>query len=161
MPNFVADEIALRSRQAKNSRKWGRAERIESGVVFRGTNAIRQQVRIDGKPWHSQSSWLPGPNWGIGFGADLQPPFERDCANEFTSEGVTDVRGKQVLINGFRAPMEGCFGPGTNTYNTHPSKPDASWCTKRREALSKWNANSTGDQRIPAAMIDSLFAGAM
>lgn len=113
MPNFVADELALRSRQAKGSLKWGSAERIESEVVFRGTNAARQHVRINGKPWNTPSAWLPGPNWGVGFGTELGPLFERDCENQFTSEGATELQGRQLIAYGFRTPVDGCFGPST------------------------------------------------
>ena len=116
MPNFVADEIALRSRQAKGSAKWGRAETIESEMVFRGSSATRQHVRINGKPWNAPTSWLPGPNWGAWFGSELRPLFERECGNEFTSEGVTQVEGRALLAYSFRTPLDGCFGPGTIAY---------------------------------------------
>jgi len=122
MPSFLADEAATRSRKPKGSDKWRPADTFESEMVFRGENATRQHVRINGKPWSSPSAWLPGPNWSIGFGTDLRPLFERNCDNEFTFQGHQEMQSRPVLAYVFRAPMDGCFGPGTTWYTQYAAE---------------------------------------
>jgi hypothetical protein len=116
LPNFTADEVAVRSRKPKGSEQWKAVDTIESEISFKGQDASRQHIRINGKPWNSPSSWLPGPNWGIGFGSELKPLFDPECENEITLEGQKEAAGKLLASFAFRSPMDGCFGPGTLGY---------------------------------------------
>lgn len=119
LPSFIADEFAVRTRKPKGSTSWKDKDIIESEMSFKGDSVSREHVRINGKSWISLSAWLPGPNWGMGFGDDLRPLFGRDCENEVTFEGPRELTGKQVRSFAFRAPMDGCFGPGTINYQQY------------------------------------------
>jgi hypothetical protein len=121
-PSFLADETATRSRKPKGSADWQPVDTIESEISFQGARAIRRNVRINGKRWQSSSPWLPGANWGLGFGTDLQPLFYARCANEFAAGGEETVRGQQLRVFTFRAPQDGCFGPGTIGYQQYAAE---------------------------------------
>jgi len=110
MPNFSADERATRSLSRKQ------VDTVESEIAFHGDDAARQHVRINGKPFTNVSGWLPGVNWDSGFGGELKGLLDRDCANTFELAGREELRGKQVAVYRFRAPMDGCFGPGVVGY---------------------------------------------
>lgn len=130
MPNFVADEKASRLRKSKASAMWQLVNTIESETAFRRREIVRQNVRVilprngagwdsfttNGTPWSNPAAWLPGANWGSGFGSDLQPLFRRDCSNEFAFEGRQEMHGNQVLAYSFHAPPDGCFGPSVLGY---------------------------------------------
>ena len=116
LPSFIADEVAVQMRKPKGSDKWKDKDIFESEISFKGQNATRQNIRINGKRWSSPSRWLPGPNWGIGFGDDLKPLFDRGCENEITFEGRKEMAGEQLLAFRFRVPMDGCLGSGVYGY---------------------------------------------
>ena len=116
MPTYLADERATRWRRPKGSGTWRQMDIVDSEISFRGKDAVRESVRIDGKPWSGPSSWLPGVNWGIGFGTELETVFKEGCVIEFTTEGSRELRGQQVGAYAFRTPMDGCFGPDTVDY---------------------------------------------
>jgi hypothetical protein len=113
LPSFVADETATRSRGHTGSTKWRLIDTVESEITFKGTDATRQHVRINGKPWSNPSAWLPGVNWGIGFGSEIAPLFARDCENTFEFEGREELRGLQLEVYKFHSLQDGCFGAGT------------------------------------------------
>ena len=121
-PSFLADETATRWRKPKGATEWQRVDTIESEISFQGAQAIRRNVRINGKPWRSSSPWLPGANWGLGFGTDLQPLFNPRCVNEFAAAGEEAVRGQQLRVFSFRAPQDGCFGPDTIGYQQYAAE---------------------------------------
>ena len=117
LPNFIADEVAVRTHKPKGSDKWKEKDTIESEVAFTGRFTTREHIRFNGKPYNKPTHWLPGgPTWGVGFGDDLRPVFAPDCENEVTFEGRTDVGGVQLRSFAFRTPMDGCFGPGLTNY---------------------------------------------
>lgn len=129
LPSFVADETATRSRGHTGSTKWRLIDTVESEIAFQGSRAIRQHVRINGKPrgdkplrdkqGSSPSSWLPGVNWGFGFGHEIAPLLARDCANTFGFEGREELRGKQLEVYSFHSPQDGCFGEGVIAYQQY------------------------------------------
>ncbi len=102
MPNFVADEVALRSVRRKGESKWKQVDTVESEITFRGAEDARQHIRINGKPYTTTTGWIPGINWGLGFAANLNSVFDRDCANTFELEGHEMLRGKQVTVYRFQ-----------------------------------------------------------
>ena len=117
LPSFIADELAVRMRKPKGSDKWKDKDTIESEISFKGRNAIRQNIRYNGKPYNRPTHWLPGgPTWAIGFGTDLKPVFDRNCENQITFEGRKEIDAAQVRSFAFRAPMDGCFGVGQINY---------------------------------------------
>lgn len=119
MPNFVADEIAVRSMQRKGDLKWKKADTVESEIGFRGDTRTRDHIRINGKSFTTQSGWLPGVNWSSGFGEELRLLLDPDCINTFDPAGSDQLRGKRVTVYRFRIPMDGCFGPGTVGYRQY------------------------------------------
>ncbi len=119
LPSFVADETATRSRGQTGSTKWRLIDTVESEITFRGSMATRQHVRINGKSWSSPSAWLPGVNWGFGFGHEIAPLLAWDCANTFGFEGREELRGKQLEVYSFHSPQDGCFGEGIIAYQQY------------------------------------------
>jgi hypothetical protein len=113
MPNFVADEKATRFRGQAGSLKSRLEDVIESEVVFQGSDATRQRIRINGKAWKSKSSWLPGLNWGVAFGDDLKPALARNCVSEMAFKGPVEASSRQLFAYQFQSPPDGCFGPHT------------------------------------------------
>jgi hypothetical protein len=113
MPNFVADEKAMRFRGQAGSLKTRLEDVIESEVVFQGSDATRQRIRINGKIWKSKSSWLPGLNWGVAFGDDLKPALARNCVSEVDFKGPVEASRRQLFAYRFQSPADGCFGPHT------------------------------------------------
>jgi hypothetical protein len=120
LPTFTADEIATRSELKPGSTKWRQVDIVESEITFLGAQGGRQNIRINGKPFKKEEGgWIPGVNWGLGFGGELKPLFDRDCANAFTFEGRQELRGKPVLAYAFSAPQDGCFDAGTTNYQQY------------------------------------------
>jgi hypothetical protein len=124
LPSFVADEMATRSRGHTGSTKWRLVDTIESEITFQGSNATRRHVRINGKPWgdkqgSSPSAWLPGINWGLGFGLEIAPLLARDCSNTFELAAREELRGRQLAVYKFRSPQDGCFGAYTMGYQQY------------------------------------------
>jgi hypothetical protein len=121
MPNFVADEAAVRFLRQKSASKWKQADIVEAQIGFHGDDANRDQIRINGKPYKTPSGWIPGINWDIGFGAELKALLDRDCANTFEFAGREEYRGRQVQAYRFRTPLDGCFGPGVVGFQQYDS----------------------------------------
>ncbi len=119
MPNFVADEVAVRSVRRKGESKWKQVDTVESEIAFKGAEDARQHIRINGKPYTTATGWLPGVNWGLGFGFNLKSVFDRDCANTFELEGHEMLRGTPVTVYRFQSPQDGCFGPGVMGYRQY------------------------------------------
>jgi hypothetical protein len=118
LPNFAASEKALRFWRGKGSSAWQLQDTVESELIYQGVHATRQNVRINGKqsrPRNGSSYWLPGINWWIGweigFGSELRPLFDPQCANRFSPGGSVESRGRQLVAYTFQAPADGCFGP--------------------------------------------------
>jgi hypothetical protein len=117
LPNFAASEKALRFLRGKSSSTWQLQDTVESELVYQGVHATRQNVRINGKPkpQNGSSYWLPGINWWIGweigFGSELRPLFDPQCANRFSPGGPVESHGRQLIAYTFQAPADGCFGP--------------------------------------------------
>ena len=96
---------------------------MESEITFHGDEATREKIRINGKPFQTVSGWIPGVNWDVGFGGELNALFGRDCANTFEFAGREEFRGKPVTVYRFSAPLDGCFGPDTFGYEQYaPAK---------------------------------------
>jgi hypothetical protein len=112
MPNFIADERAQRFLKRKGSANFQLQDTVESEIAFHGSEATRQRVRINGKAWNSKSAWLPGFNWGTGFGTEIKPLLDPKCGNTIEFKGPETARGKQLLAYSFEIPADGCFGPG-------------------------------------------------
>src|SRR5262249_17219782 len=120
LPSFIADELAVRMHKPKGSDKWKDKDTIESEISFKGGDAFRQKIRFNGKPWNKPTHWLPGgPTWGVGFGTDLKPLFDRVCENQITFEGRKEIGGAQVRSFAFRTPMDACFGSGLYGYQLY------------------------------------------
>jgi hypothetical protein len=124
MPDFIAEEHVIRSFIPAGSTKASSQDIFESDIVFQGTKAIRQNVRINEKRWNGTSAWLPGLNWGlgwgIGFGSELHAIFDKGCGTRFDFTGQEEAAGKRVLAYLFKSPLDGCFGPdqsGPAEYN--------------------------------------------
>jgi hypothetical protein len=109
MPNFVADETAVRYRSTTESPAWRPYDTVESEIVFRGRRAVRQQIRRNGKPWDQPFDALPGFKWYEGFETEISPLFDSKCPTTIDYRGRTRIGGKQLLEYRFRSPVDGCF----------------------------------------------------
>ena len=112
MPNFIADEKAERFQKVIGSSNFQLQDTVESEIAFHGSEATRQRVRIDGKAWNKKSVWLPGINWGVGFGAVIKPLLDPECENIIEFKGQESVRGRSLSAYAFSAPSDSCFGGG-------------------------------------------------
>ena len=120
MPNFVADETAKRYTRANKSLLWRHLDTIETEITFKGTRAVRQRIRRNGKPWTLSFEALPGFKWYGGFGTEIRPLFDPQCPTSIQYRGRQEVRGKQLMEYGFSSPADGCFASfyvGNRRYN--------------------------------------------
>jgi hypothetical protein len=123
MPNFVADETAKRYARRGNSTEWAYVDTIESEIAFRGSRAVRQYIRKDGRPWDQPFQALSGFKWYGGFGTEIEPLFDPLCPTTVEYEGPKALRGKQLQAYRFSSPADGCFGPFTVLYQRYnPSR---------------------------------------
>ncbi len=109
MPNFVADETAKRFRSSTPSSRWRDFDTIESEITFRGNNAVRQQIRRNGKAWDQPFEALPGFKWYEGFGSEIKPLFDARCPTSMEFQGRSKAGGRQLLDYQFNSPVDGCF----------------------------------------------------
>jgi hypothetical protein len=109
LPNFVADETAIRYEGEPGSEKWRRVDVIRTEITFKGSQVLRQQIRRNGRRWARPFQSLPGFKWYGGFGSELRPLFDSRCSTSIEYEGQVDMRGKHLLAFDFRAPPDGCF----------------------------------------------------
>jgi hypothetical protein len=109
LPNFVADEIAKRSRSTTQSPDWRPYDTVEDEVTFRGRRAVRQQIRRNGKPWDQPFDALPGFKWYEGFGTEITPLFDAQCPTTIEYQGRSKAAGRQLVEYRFRSPADGCF----------------------------------------------------
>lgn len=111
LPNFVADETAKRYISQGGSNAWHPLDIIETEITFKGNQAVRQQIRKDGKPWTRPFQALQGFKWSGGFGSEIRPLFDPKCPTSMEYEGSEELRGKRVLKYRFHSPVDGCFSP--------------------------------------------------
>jgi hypothetical protein len=119
MPNFVADETAKRYTSSSASADWRYLDTIETEITFKGSSAVRQQIRRNGKPWERPFQALPGFKWYGGFGTEIRPLFDLLCPTTIEYQGRAEVRGKRLLKYRFSSPADGCFGPFTMEYQRY------------------------------------------
>lgn len=118
-PNFVADEVAVRSLRRKKDSQYKQVDTVESEIGYRGDDFVRNNIRINGKPFKSDNPWLPGVNWSGAFNGQLDALLEPDCANAFELAGREQLRGKSVIVYRYNSPLDGCFGEGTESYSQY------------------------------------------
>jgi len=109
LPNFVADEKAVRYSSDSARPNWRHVDTVEAEVAFQGPRAIRRQIRRNGKPWQQPFEALTGFKWYGGFGTEIRPLFDSSCPTELNYEGRTEVRGRRVVEYRFHSPADGCF----------------------------------------------------
>jgi hypothetical protein len=118
LPDFVADEVAIRYRTRHSTpSKWELFDKVEAEVVARDSRFQRQNVRRNGKPWKKPD--LSDFNWGLNFGG-LNALFGAKCPNTINFERREEFRGKALLAYRFSSLPDGCFGTFTindNNYN--------------------------------------------
>jgi hypothetical protein len=107
LPSFVADELAKRWTARQDNPAWELLETIESEITFKGSEPVRQNIRINGKPWKKPGDPV---NWSADFGVELKQVFGIACPNTFEFDGRQEVRGQQLLVYRFSSPPDGCFG---------------------------------------------------
>jgi len=107
LPNFVADETAVRYYGEIGSANWRRFSTVESEIAVKDTRVERRNMRVDGKPWTGghPDGFLPN----TGFGAELKPLFDPACPTKLLFEGREELLGKPMLVYGYSSPADGCF----------------------------------------------------
>ncbi len=108
-PNFVADEIAKRSRSTTQSPAWRHYDTVEAEITFRGRRALRQHIRRNGKPWDQPFDALPGFKWYEGFETEIGPLFDPQCPTTLEYQGRSKAGGRELLEYRFHSPVDGCF----------------------------------------------------
>jgi hypothetical protein len=119
MPGFVASEIATRSLRRRGESQWRQIDTVESEVAVHGDNLVRSHIRINGKPWKTESNLPPGPYASGGFGEDLKALLEPNCPSTFELAGHEESNGHRVVIYRFNVPLDGCFAPDTSGFEQY------------------------------------------
>ena len=117
LPNFVADEVATRSRLPEDSSKWQGVDVVESEISFQGNYATRQHILANGKAWNRPL--LPLFNWETGLD-ELKPLFDPECPTTIDFAGRDEVGGTPLVAYRFQSPQDGCFDlltDGLYSYN--------------------------------------------
>jgi hypothetical protein len=110
LPNFVADEVAVRFKSRHvDPPQWQRVDTIESEIAVRGGGFSRQHITVNGKPW-SKPNLPDGVIWSVMFGYELKPLFGPDCQRTVEYVGHEQVHGKAAREYRFQVPANGCFG---------------------------------------------------
>ena len=110
LPNFVADEVAVRfSSRHIDPPQWQRVDTIESEIAVRGGGFTRQHTTVNGKPW-SKPKLPDGATWSVMFGYELKPLFGADCQRTIEYVGHEHIHSKAALAYRFQVPPNGCFG---------------------------------------------------
>ncbi len=84
------------TRATANRRNGAFLDTIETEITFKGTVAVRREIRKDGKPWERPFQALPGFKWSGGFGTEIRPIFDPQCPTTIRYQGRAEVRGKQL-----------------------------------------------------------------
>jgi hypothetical protein len=105
--HHLYDELAKRWTAQQNNPAWQLLDTIESEITFKGSEPVRQNIRINGKPCKKPGDPV---NWSADFGVELEQVFGLECPNTFDFEGRQEVRGQQLLVYRFSSPPDGCFG---------------------------------------------------
>lgn len=119
MPGFVANEVAARSLRRKGESQWKQVDAVESEVAFHGNNLARTHIRVNGKPYKTDSNLPPGPYTSGGFGEDLKALLDPNCPNTFELAGREEFDGHPVVVYGFHVPVDGCFLPDGNGFEQY------------------------------------------
>jgi hypothetical protein len=109
LPNFVADEVAIRYKSRHTvPPQWQRLDIIESEIVVHRANFTRQHTTLNGKPWSKPN--FPEFNWSVRFGYEVPALFSPNCSSTAIEiEGREEANGKQLLAYRFHSPPNGCF----------------------------------------------------
>jgi hypothetical protein len=110
LPNFVADEIAVRYKsRGGDPPQWQRVDTIESEIsAVRESDFTRQHIRVNGKPWNKPD--IPdGVKWDARLGAELMPLFSPDCHTVIEYAGSRQAGGKTGFDYNFHSAADGCF----------------------------------------------------
>jgi hypothetical protein len=110
LPDFVADEVAVRFRSPRvDPPQWQKVDTIESEIAVRNGRFTREHTLVNGKPWNKPT--LPnGVGWSVLFGYELKAVFDPACHNDIQYAAAEERNGKSALLYTFRAASGGCFG---------------------------------------------------
>ena len=121
LPNFVADETAIRYSSDIDAQQWQREDTIESEIAVKGAQLTRQRIRRNGAPWDRPFEDIGGMLWGA-FGRELKPVFDPACPTKIEFAGDEAVDGRQFLLFRFSSPANGCFASYPLRHVERPNK---------------------------------------
>jgi hypothetical protein len=110
LPNFVADETALRYTSDAVGKPWRLDDTIVSEISYKGGRFTREHIRVNGKSWNRPFIDVGGMIWGVTFGLELKSVFDPTCPTKINFFGTQEVNGKPLLVYGFYSNRNGCFG---------------------------------------------------
>ena len=111
LPNYVADETAVRYTRDSASKKWRRFDTIQDEIAIRGAHATRQGILRNGKLTHDAFERLSGFKWSGGFGTELRPVFDPRCPTRIEYAGDAAATGGDLAEYRFESPAHACFVP--------------------------------------------------
>jgi len=110
LPDFVADETALRYVKTKDETQWQITDRIEAEVAVHGKGEFsRRNVRLNGQPW-PLGKRFPEWDWSVAFGDELKALFDPECKTQVEFQGREQWQGQPAVAYRFNAPSNACFG---------------------------------------------------
>lgn len=120
LPNFVADEVAVRYHSKHvNPPVWQPLDTIESEISVRCDDFTRQNVRLNGKPWTKPN--FPSFTWSVDFGGGLKPLFDPKCKTEIAFDrNVEGWEGLRWHFSSARLRMDAWVRSGSRTACSPP-----------------------------------------
>jgi TonB family protein len=121
MPNYTADETAVRYQTARIPPDWIRIDSVRSEVRFDGRRETRQNISLNNRPWNAPFVMLPGSKWSGGFGETLRMIFDPNNPVRFTPLKTITYNGKQARVYAFSAPKDGLGSWYTGYQSFYPA----------------------------------------
>jgi len=137
LPNFIADEVAVRTHKPKGSDKF---KEKDTEVAFTGRFTTREHIRFNGKPYNKPTHWLPGgPTWAVGFGELYDLCSTRTARTRSRSRAARMLEACSFVPSHSAHPWTDALAPGLRTTScSMRERPAASWWTMQATS-SKWN----------------------
>ncbi len=101
LPNFICDQLTLRSTSSTRTPKWKLDDRVEVELLYLDGKEDYRNPRINGKPLKKGSLEETG-QWSRGdFGTTLADVMSPSTAAKFTRRGTDRIAGLDVIVFDF------------------------------------------------------------
>jgi hypothetical protein len=99
LPNFICDELVMRSRTETRPVKWKLVDRVEVELLYIDRKEEYRNIRINGKPLKAGVTPEDSGSWSSGdFGATLQDVLSPASDAKFVRKGTDKIAGLDAII---------------------------------------------------------------